>query len=90
MTTVEVLPRAERTQASEQQELCKLILARLDTQNVKGKATRAKRAIDMLCGAAAALHSTGQPSYNGVAMLAFLTSARGLEVVTNIAEGKPL
>lgn len=69
-----------------QQHLCQQILARLDAQYVKGKATRTKRAIDMLCGAGAALGAANSEHMQGVMMLAVLVSARGIETVENVAK----
>lgn len=73
-----------------QAELCAAIVNRLNAQHVRGQATRTKAAIDILCGAAQALHMTGSDYYNGVSILAVLTSARGVEVVEKTARGEPL
>lgn len=73
-----------------QAELCAAIVNRLNAQHVRGQATRTKAAIDILCGACAALHMTGSDQYNGVSILAVLTSARGVEVVEKTARGEPL
>ena len=73
-----------------QAELCAGIVNRLNAQHVKGKVTRTKHAIDALAGAAFALHLANSDQYNGVAMVAVLTSARGVEVVEKLARGEAL
>lgn len=72
-----------------QRELCAMIVKRLDTQNIRGK-QRDKIALEILCGASSALFLTKSKYYSGVALIAMLTSVRGMESVNLAANGQPV
>lgn len=69
-----------------QQELCKLIVGRMKAQGINsGNARRTKIALELIIGAAMSLELTKSPHLNGVTLLAMLVSARGVEVIDNVA-----
>jgi hypothetical protein len=76
-----------------QQLIAKRILERLDVQQVKGRVTRTKRAIDMLAGAVIALDEAQQTtgdeiikhSMNMTLFIATMVSTRGVEYLDEVA-----
>jgi hypothetical protein len=74
-----------------QLELCKRLVARAETQHLPAKgAKRTAAHLNAICGAAYALELLGSNQFNQLLTLAVLVSARGAEVVDNIAAGKPI
>lgn len=67
--------------------VAKACLERAKVQNWRGDKTRTDKALDYLCGAAAALNVTGHVDTSAVTLMAFMVSIRGYSEVERFAQG---